>query len=135
MGLFFYANLTPVRSQQGIVMETKKVLEVVKRYKVFFDADGVENIKNPHNELFIASYQILTHCHSMLRGIVEFISSDDKEKRDRALIRLGFVQGCLAATRQFTVEDLKNHNKPDPNSNSVLGLEPLTPEDSKDWEY
>ena len=114
-------------------MEDKKLLEVIDIYKRDFQTDGILEIKYPYNQFFNDSNSVLAHCHSMLRGIMEFIAIGGKEKRDRALIRLGFVQGCLVATRQYTVEDLKNHNKPDPSKPKTL--EPLTKEELEDWEY
>lgn len=71
----------------------------------------------------------------MLSRVGEFISLDDKDQRDRALIRLGFIQGCLWATGHYTVEDLKNHNRPDEGTVSDLTHQPLTKEDLEDWEY
>lgn len=117
-------------------MEDKKLLEVLDCYERDFKESDIPEIKHPHDQYFSSSYDLLAHCHSMLKGIREFLSEGGKEKRDRALKRAGFIEGCLVATRQFTVQDLKNLNKPDQGSaNTSRTLEPLTSEDLKDWEY
>lgn len=117
-------------------MEDKKVLEVLDIYDHAFRTAGFPEVKHPHNQLFLYKDDVLAHCRSMLNGIKEFISLGNKEKRDRALIRLGFVQGCLAATGFYTVNDLKEHNRPDEQAaNADPAHEPLTREDLDDWEY
>ncbi|MDO8496812.1 MAG: hypothetical protein Q7S43_05175 [bacterium] len=118
-------------------MENKKVLEIVDKYKQYFQEEVIPNIKYPHDKavLFGNVDDILAHCHSMLNGVGEFISLGDKEKRDRALIRLGFIQCGLWATGHYTVEDLKDHNRPDVETISEQTNQPLTKEDLEDWEY
>lgn len=118
-------------------MENNKVLEIVERYRQYFQEEVIPNKKYPHNQtiFFCNANDILFHCHSMLGGVEEFISLADKDKRDRALIRLGFIQCGLWATGHYTVEDLKNHNRPDEGTISAKTHEPLTKEDLEDWEY
>lgn len=116
-------------------MEDKKAIEVVENYKRYFETDKIPNIKYPHDKFFYKAEDILAHCHSMLDGIKKFISSGYKEERDRALIRLGFVQGCLASTRCCTIEELKQHNRPNAGTINSQTHEPLTNEDLQDWEY
>ena len=118
-------------------MEDQKVLEVIKQYRQYFQRERISNKKYPNGEhiCFFDADDVLAHCHSMLSGVEEFISLGDKEKRDRALIRLGFIQCGLWATGHYTVEDLKNHNRPDAGTVSDKTHEPLTKEDLEDWEY
>lgn len=118
-------------------MKDEKALEIVDRYRQYFKEEVIPNKKYPHNRaiLFCNSNNILSHCHSMLSGVEEFISVSDQEKRDRALIRLGFIQGGLWATGHYTVEELKNHNCPDEGTINPKTDEPLSYEDLQDWEY
>lgn len=116
-------------------MEDRKVLEIIDGYRRYFEAHSIPNRKYPHDKFFRYVNDVWAHCHSMLGGIKEFISSGSKEERDRALIRLGFIQGCLAATGEYSVEQLKKDNRPDKKTSS-LTHEPLTREDlTEDWEY
>lgn len=117
-------------------MEDKKVLEIVKIHSKDLQLRGVPIKKYSHDSLSpMDSYPALAHCHSMLNGIVEFISSGDKEKRDRALIRLGFVQGSLWTIGLYTVDQLKEFNRPDEGTINSQTHEPLANEDLQDWEY
>ena len=118
-------------------MEDKKALEVVRIYRKVFELFGIPNLKHPHHKLvyYCNAKQVLSHCYSMLEGVEEFISDGKHEERDRALVRLGFVQGCLWTEGYFTVEELKNHNRPDVGTFSPQTHEPLTKEDLEDWEY
>lgn len=118
-------------------MENNKALEIVDKYRQYFKEEIIPSKKYPQDKAiaFCNADDILAHCHSMLGGVVEFISLGDGEKRDRALIRLGFIQCGLWATGHYTVEDLKNHNRPDEGTIDSKTHEPLTKEDLEDWEY
>jgi hypothetical protein len=118
-------------------VENKKVLEIIDSYRQYFQEEVVPNKKHPHDKAvsFCNVDDVLAHCHSMLSGVEKFIATGDKEQRDRALIRLGFIQGGLWVTGQYTVEDLKDHNRPDTGTISENTHEPLTKEDLEDWEY
>lgn len=123
-------------------MTVKKALEIVVRYRKHFSELGFPSQKrshnkriNPHSTEDISAS--LAHCYSMLNGIEEFVSSDirNPEKRDRGLVRLGFVQGCLWMAGHYTVEDLKNHSKPDEIQDYSQYPPPLTYDELQDWEY
>lgn len=116
-------------------MEDKKVLEVVSIYERYFKVQDIPKIDYPHNQLFQGTQDALAHCHSMLQGIREFMSLGDKDKRDRALKRLGFIEGCLATARRRTVKELKEINRPNEGTINPQTHEPLTQEDFQDWEY
>ena len=34
-------------------------------------------------------------------------------RREKVMRHLGFIQGCLLSTGHLTIDDLKNHNRPD----------------------
>lgn len=123
-------------------MTVKKAFEILARYRKHFSDLGYPSQKrshsrwiNPHSAEDISAG--LAHCSSMLNGIEEFVSMDqnDLEKRDRGLVRLGFVQGCLWIAGHYTVEDLKNHSKPDEISDYSQYPPPLTHDELQDWEY
>ncbi len=119
--------------------EDKKVLEVVAIYRKYFQASLIPEKKYPHDKsaLFGDDYDKMSHCHSMLKGIEEFIASGDTKKVKRAHKRFGFVEGCLWATGHYTVNRLKEQSKPDTDPDDTgKTLEPLTREElTEDWEY
>lgn len=118
-------------------MEDKKVLEVVDIYSQYFETWGITRVKYPHNKPIYSCNRndVLAHCCSMLSGIEEFISRGNQDKKDQALVRLGFVQGCLWTEGDYTVKDFKGHNCPDEGTVDDQTHELLSQEDLEDWEY
>ena len=91
-------------------MNAKKILEVINKYRNCFKKQGIKAIDFPHNEKPASPEEILGHCRGMLDKMEVFIKEGRKEKAFRWL---GFIQGCLWSTGQYSLEDLKNHNRPD----------------------
>ncbi len=114
-------------------MEDQKALKAVGIYEQYFITHDIPNIKHPHNEFFRNVNEALAHCHSMIKGIKDFLSIDGMEKR--AAQRIGFIEGCLATAGKVTVETLKAYNRPEEGTISEITHEPLTYEDLHDWEY
>lgn len=90
-------------------MTAEKILEVVSLYEerlsVFTSFSGKvsHSLRNPHK------FQVIHHCRAMLPEIKEFV----KEQRiEKAFRHLGFLQGCLWNQGIYTIEELKNHNRP-----------------------
>ena len=52
----------------------------------------------------------LGHCKNMLPKMSQFLEENRIEKFFRWL---GFVQGVLWSERLYTIEELKDHNRPD----------------------
>lgn len=81
-------------------MEDKKILEACGIY--------VEELapfsEDPH---FAEQYK---HMLWMLWQIPQFLSDGRKEKANRWL---GFIQGALWADGVYTIEEMKEHNRPD----------------------
>jgi hypothetical protein len=92
-------------------MNADKVREVLAVYRKEFEGLGIPKKSFPHNKLpkFEFNREWLAHCHYMLDEIEGFIQEGRMEKVFRWL---GFIQGCLWRSGVFTVEELKNHNRP-----------------------
>lgn len=92
-------------------MDGKKVLEVVSIYRSSFKKMGICKLNPPHDQLVGGEFfSILAHCCGMLDKIEKFVAEGRMEKVFRWL---GFVQGCLWSAGFYTLEELKNHNRPD----------------------
>ncbi len=52
----------------------------------------------------------LAHCHQMLDKMEQFLNDGKIEKFMRWL---GFIQGVLWRCHEFSLEELKSHNRPD----------------------
>ena len=62
----------------------------------------------PYRPTIVRDDLVLEHAHGMLDKMVEFVHEGRMEKDFRWL---GFVQGCLWATRIHTIGQLANHNR------------------------
>jgi len=91
-------------------MTPDKVREVIARYRELLESNGYIPEPHPHNVPHISTNKAMDHCLSMLSKMELFLDEGRFEKTFRWL---GFVQGYMWANRMFTLEDLKNHNRPD----------------------
>ncbi len=96
-------------------MDGNKILEVVGVYREYFKSLGVLKRSFSYEYLIMDEisqpWDMLSHCHGMLDKMEVFVKEG---KIDKAFRWLGFIQGCLWSTGHFTLEDLKNHSRPNP---------------------
>lgn len=97
-------------------MTKEKIREVLDIYrKQFSKLDFIKKDEYGHSDtVFVglqpySSHKVTSHAFSMIDKIEEFLNEDRIEKAFRWL---GFIQGCLWATGWYTIEELKNHNRP-----------------------
>lgn len=83
-------------------MEDEKIIEVCRFYQ--------EELGIYLEEPYIS--ELYKHLSYMLWRIPQFIRAGRKEKANRWL---GFVQGALWAHDDYTIEEMKEHNRPDEN--------------------
>lgn len=91
-------------------MTKDKISEVLGIYRIKFEEMGVVATPYPHHLAPTSKDEVLTYCCSMLPGIETYLQED---KIGKAFRHLGFIQGCLWTCGIYTVEELKNHNRPD----------------------
>jgi hypothetical protein len=91
-------------------MTGEKVLEVINLYRNTLTGLGIPEANAPHDLKNPSLEQVKAHCHGMLDEMEVFVSQGRMEKVFRWL---GFVQGGLFAAGIFSIEELKNHNRPD----------------------
>ena len=77
-------------------MNNQKILEVLKIYEKHFSN--------------VNSTEVILHLSSMIPKMKDFLQQN---RRDKAFRWLGFMQGVLWGKGTFTLEQLKNHNRPD----------------------
>jgi hypothetical protein len=90
-------------------MNGGKILEVIGIYRLYFEEKGIKKVEFSKNNNPSSQKEILSHCHNMLDKMERFIKSERIEKSFRWL---GFIQGCLWATKCYSLNDLKDHNRP-----------------------
>ncbi|MEK7503031.1 MAG: hypothetical protein AAB556_01140 [Patescibacteria group bacterium] len=99
-------------------MTPEKVLEVIGVYRRFFESCHVPKVKlseKDFDKFQTISFNekdkkaIMAHCHQMLDTVEEFV----RDKRmDKCFRWLGFIQGCLLCGGMYTLNELKNHSRP-----------------------
>ncbi len=90
-------------------MTGAKIVEVVELYRLKLVELGLEPVDFDHNTPSPPSDMALGHCLGMIPKMNDFVGEGRIEKAFRWL---GFVQGVLWAHGIYTLEDLKNHNRP-----------------------
>jgi len=95
-------------------MDGKKVLEVIDTYEQELKRRGATPLKADHNQVLDPATDnravCLGHCLGMIPQMREFIATDHLEKTFRWL---GFIQGVLWPLGIYSIDEMKNHNRPD----------------------
>jgi len=89
-------------------MEVYRVLEILEIYEKLLVKRGAKPVKMERGNPF-SREKSLDHLLSMIPQMREFAVSGKKDKLFRWL---GFMQGVLWMNGIFTIEQLKNHNRP-----------------------
>jgi hypothetical protein len=86
-------------------MTIEKIDAVLTKYIVALQDKGVTPRR--HSEMAIPSR--LSHVMWMCIDLKGWLC---EEKKEKAMRWLGFIQGALWSSFVYTIEDLKQHNKP-----------------------
>lgn len=90
-------------------MTADKVKEVITIYRKKFEKMGISKQKSHLNSFPTSDKDFLAHCHGMLDEMEAFIQEG---RMDKVFRWLGFIQGCLWTSGIYTIEEVKNHNRP-----------------------
>lgn len=90
-------------------MDDKKTLEVMDAYRGYFQRNKITRKKFSLSTSKHSRNELLGHCHAMLDEMEDFVATGKSGKASRWL---GFIQGTLWSLGVYTLEDLKNHNRP-----------------------
>lgn len=91
-------------------MTKDKVRAVIGSYRCYFESRGISAIAMPEDMPPRTREDVLQHCHAMLDKLEEFVNEN---RLDKAFRWLGFIQGCLWTHAVYTLDELKDHNRPD----------------------
>lgn len=93
-------------------MTRERLNALFKFYKDFAEYDLKQGSEDPDRYTSVlpafANQKLIDLCE---RALAPEMQADDK--LEKSMRWLGFVQGVLWALDAFTVEDLKNHSRPD----------------------
>ncbi len=90
-------------------MDAEKITKVIEIYKRKFVDLNITQINFSHNDTPLRIPDVLGHTYGMLPQMEQFIVEKRIEKTFRWL---GFVQGVLWCEGIYTLEELKEHNRP-----------------------
>ena len=90
-------------------MDLDSFRTVLSIYRQEFEERGIPKQEAQHDSFPPNDSEYLAHCHAMLDEMDTFVEEEDMDKLFRWL---GFVQGCLWSAEIFTIEELKEHNRP-----------------------
>lgn len=92
-------------------MTTEKILQVVALYRERFKREDIIPKRMNEKAFFSSEREMLEHAHFLLDGIVDYATQPGKQGKTGR--HLGSVQMLLWVARWYTLEELKNHNRPD----------------------
>lgn len=90
-------------------MTNEKIRTVITMYKEKLGGLGLGKIDYPHTEILDTMEHGLMHCYGMLDEMEVFL---EEGRVDKVFRWLGFIQGILWSEKIYSLEDLKNHNRP-----------------------
>lgn len=96
-------------------MTAGKIKEAIYCYRIYLIANRVGKQKYPEKrrvrlwEILFNRDTLLGHCLAMLDDMDKFV---DEGRMEKVFRWLGFMQGVLWVLGLYSLEDLKNHNKP-----------------------
>ncbi len=97
-------------------MTSEKLLQVIHRYEEKLVSLGALPIPLHSNArlgflvIFFRKKFVIDHLYNMTSQMRTFVSEDNREKLMRWL---GFMQGVLWVLGVYSLDELKNHNRPD----------------------
>jgi hypothetical protein len=94
-------------------MTTEKILAVVEMYRMLLEEKGIPKRRMPTDQTLgaISSADRLAHAHYLIDGIVEY--AKNPEKKGKTGRHLGWVQAILSLEGWYTIDDVRDHNRPD----------------------
>lgn len=90
-------------------MDANKILEVLDKYEEYFVANGIPKKKYSSESHPRLAKDVLCHLHAMIDEMRIFVREG---RMDKVFRWLGFMQGALWCQGIYTLEELKNHNRP-----------------------
>lgn len=91
-------------------MTNEKILSVLKKYEDFFNQFRMTGLLPLHDEHMDGDLgPVYQHLLTMIPQMRKFI---EEGRRDKVFRWLGFMQGAMWALGSFTLDELKDDNRP-----------------------
>lgn len=92
-----------------ILMDDVKIIEVLGIYEEHLHKKGIQATEASHDRCPVSKRGAWKHLLCMIHQIRQFLIEG---RREKAFRWLGFIQGTLWTTGEFTINELMEHNKP-----------------------
>lgn len=95
-------------------MEPEKILEIIAKYRQYLEEIKCEPVEFPldgqaHGRMMLLSdHAALNHCYSMIPRMEQFMAEG---RIDKAVRWLCFIQGVLFRCGEFTIDQMREHNR------------------------
>lgn len=90
-------------------MDDAKIRKVLRMYRRELIKRGAKPVSIHHEKIPRTSDEKLDHILGMIPKMYKFLNEG---RREKVMRWLGFIQGVLWATKVYSVDELKNHNRP-----------------------
>lgn len=96
-----------------MAMEMNRIADVVQHYRTMLRTEHVVAEQNPFHLVTeprdpIAKRHVLSVCDRLLAMV-----RDEPDRREKIMRWYGFLQGAMWMLGYFTVDQLKDHSRPD----------------------
>jgi len=89
-------------------MTNEKIFTILNKYSKFLNKKGYKSRAIKQKLYYPNDIDAMGHVLVMIPRIKQFIK---EERREKAFRWLGFVQGILWSYGEYTIEELRDHNK------------------------
>ena len=95
-------------------MTREKIESVVQMYITRLGGGGVTPVRINTGRTFgsLTMREMLAHAYYLCNGVIKLLDNHEKN-RDKINRHLGFIQACLSFAGWYTLDQLRNHNRPD----------------------
>lgn len=91
-------------------MSSEKIREALVFYRKELQNLNVPLKQHPAESLARSNDEVLAHCHWMAVEAEDFLVQG---RREKAMRWLCFIQGCIFTLRRYSIDKMKNDNRPD----------------------
>ena len=100
-------------------MDKARILAIIDYYDAVLGPRGQGNgLQKVPEDRPLVDFQDLEleakkHLRAMIPEMREMLADSTQDRTEKCMRWLGFIQGVLWTVGDFTLEDLKNHSRPD----------------------
>lgn len=93
-------------------MTAEKIISIIEMYERALQKNNIPKIRMEPKRTFgsLSHEELLAHAHFLCDGVKEYALDPEKQRKTGS--HLTALQMCLSFAGWYTLEDLRNHNRP-----------------------